>query len=483
MMDSFNQQDFNNFVIENNVIGFFETPITLKSGRVSNWYVNWRTPTTDALLLEKIAQFVITFTKKHGLTPTCFYGVPEGATKLGVITQYVWAKESGNRTVSMGRAKPKEHGAAKDRFFVGQPEGDVIVLEDVTTTGGSLLTTLKSLKEAGVNVIAAFGLTNRDEKRDNGTSVKEAVEELGIQYYALSNASELLPELITRTSPSNSIIDSVKRYFQRYGTSMLQLGGSHAQLTPEEQIAKQKVCLPLDGLHSLEDVSARIQELSPMVGMFKIGKELFTRFGPEVVKLVQKYGANMFLDLKYHDIPNTVKGAANAAAQLGVYMFNVHASGGLEMMQAAMQGAREGAAESGNPVPKVIAVTVLTSLNQENLTQHGITGTVENNVLRLAQLARQAGLDGIVCSAADVAAIKPHLPDDFMFITPGVKGPRTPAGSDQKRVATPGNAVKDGSSILVIGRAITAAEDKVQAAKEVLQDIVNTTSTPTFPTH
>ena len=481
-MDAFNQQEFNNFVIENNVIGFFETPITLKSGRVSNWYVNWRTPTTDALLLEKIAQFVIAFTKKHGLTPTCFYGVPEGATKLGVITQYIWAKKSGNTKLPMGRGKPKEHGAVKDRFFVGQPEGDVIVLEDVTTTGGSLLTTLKSLKEANINVIAAFGLTNRNEKRDDGTSVKEAVEELGVQYFSLSNASDLLPELIKQTSPDTSIVESVKRYFQRYGTELLRVEGSHVQLSPEELIAKQKVCLPLDGLYSLEDIKARIQELSPVVGMFKIGKELFTRFGPEVVKLVQNYGSNMFLDLKYHDIPNTVKGAANAAAQLGVYMFNVHASGGLEMMQAAVQGAREGAAESGNPVPKVIAVTVLTSLNQDNLHQHGITGTVESHVLQLAQLARQAGLDGIVCSAADVAGIKHHLPDDFMFITPGVKGPRTPAGNDQKRVATPGNAVKDGSTLLVIGRAITAAEDKVQAAKEVLQDIVNATSTPTFPT-
>ena len=249
------------------------------------------------------------------------------------------------------------------------------------------------------------------------------------------------------------------------------------QLTDKEQIAREKVCLPLDGLNSVEDVKNRIEELSPVVGLFKVGKESYTRFGPAIVELVHKFGAKVFLDLKYHDIPNTVKGAANAAAHLGVYMFNVHASGGSEMMKAAMEGATKGAEESGNAVPKIIAVTVLTSLDQEILNNElNVHTTVEKQVLNLAKITLDAGLDGIVCSAADLYAIQDKLPRDFMYVTPGIKGPNTEAGKDQKRVFTPGNAVKDGSSILVVGRTITGhktSEERINAGYEVLKDIAN----------
>ncbi|MCF7861352.1 orotidine-5'-phosphate decarboxylase [Candidatus Woesearchaeota archaeon] len=245
-------------------------------------------------------------------------------------------------------------------------------------------------------------------------------------------------------------------------------------------MARQRVCLPLDGLNSLDEIKALVEELSPYVGLFKIGKETFTRFGPQAVKLVQSYGSDVFLDLKYHDIPNTVKGAARAATQLGVYMFNVHASGGLDMMKAALQGVNEGMKEklsynhtnASMQRPKVIAVTVLTSLDTSILNEQlNINGSVEEQVLRLAKLTQKAGLDGIVCSGADLKHIKNQLPADFMFVTPGIKGPHTSAGSDQRRVFTPGNAISDGSSILVIGRAITGAEDRMRAAIEVLDDI------------
>jgi len=215
-----------------------------------------------------------------------------------------------------------------------------------------------------------------------------------------------------------------------------------------------------------------VEELSPVVGLFKIGKETFTRFGPEIVKIVQGYGADVFLDLKYHDIPNTVKGAAEAATKLGVYVFNVHASGGLEMMKAVMEGVKSGVEKYGVKAPKVIGVTVLTSIDEETLNNElRIPGKVEEQVLYLAQLAQKAGLDGIVCSAADLHAVKDKLPPDFMYVTPGIKGPNTAAGADQKRVFTPGNAVKDGSTILVIGRAITQAENRVQAGLDVLKDM------------
>ena len=247
------------------------------------------------------------------------------------------------------------------------------------------------------------------------------------------------------------------------------------QLTDKEQMARLKVCLPLDGLNSLQEIKKRVVELAPVVGLFKIGKESFTKFGPQAVELVHKYNAEVFLDLKYHDIPNTVKGAANAATQLKVYMFNVHASGGKEMLTAAKEGALKAASEYSLRMPKIIAVTVLTSIDQNILnTQVNIPGKVEEQVLSLAKLTNEAGLDGIVCSAADLYAVKDKLPDDFMYITPGIKGPNSQAGHDQKRVFTPANAVKDGSTILVVGRAITVhktAEERIQAGYEVLQDM------------
>ena len=245
------------------------------------------------------------------------------------------------------------------------------------------------------------------------------------------------------------------------------------ELTALEMRAREMVCLPLDGLHTLEAVEKLVHELSPFVGLFKVGKESYTRFGPEVVDLVKKLGAGVFLDLQYHDIPNTVKGAARSATELGVTIFNVHASGGAAMMAAAMQGVDEAAAPEA-PRPKVIAVTVLTSIDQEILNNEcGVPGQVEDQVLRLAKLTESAGLDGIVCSAADMHALKDEIRSDFMFVTPGIKGTTTPAGEDQKRVLSPGRAVAAGSSLLVVGRAITGAADRPAAAREVLQDIAN----------
>ena len=243
------------------------------------------------------------------------------------------------------------------------------------------------------------------------------------------------------------------------------------ELSRKEQAAREMVCLPLDGLNSIAEVKGRVEELSPFVGLFKVGKESFTRFGPEIVDLVKEYGSGVFLDLKYHDIPNTVKGAARAAAQLGVSMFNVHASGGLAMMQAAGQGVEE-ADLPGGEAPKIVAVTVLTSIDEEILNiECGVSGSVEGQVLRLAKLTEEADLDGIVCSAADLDALKGTLRPGFLFVTPGIKGTSTPAGEDQKRVLTPGRAVAAGSSMLVVGRAITGADDRKAAALEVLHDI------------
>ncbi|PIE35629.1 orotidine-5'-phosphate decarboxylase [candidate division KSB3 bacterium] len=245
------------------------------------------------------------------------------------------------------------------------------------------------------------------------------------------------------------------------------------KLTGKEQIARSKICLPLDNFYSFEEIKACIEELSPVVGLFKIGKELFTRFGPDVVTLIHDYGSEVFLDVKFHDIPNTVKGAAYAATQFGVYMFNVHASGGIAMMQASVEGAQAACRDHNLRMPNILGVTVLTSIDQPILnTEMRVPGSIEEQVLHLAKLSQQAGLNGIVCSAADLHAIRQELPLNFLYVTPGIKGPNTEAGSDQKRVFTPYNAIQAGSSILVVGRAITAASDRLAAGRDVLADIV-----------
>jgi orotidine-5'-phosphate decarboxylase len=242
-----------------------------------------------------------------------------------------------------------------------------------------------------------------------------------------------------------------------------------AALSEKELAARAKVCLPLDGLHTLEAVRERVEELSPFVGLFKIGKESFTRFGPAVVHEIHEGGGGVFLDLKYHDIPNTVRGAARAATELGVAMFNVHASGGVAMMAAARKGVEEAAPAVA---PKVIAVTVLTSIDQPILNDElRVPGALEAQVLHLAKRTEAAGLDGIVCSATDLHALRGELKPGFLFVTPGIKGTTTPAGADQKRVLSPGGAVAAGSSLLVVGRAITDAADRRVAAREILQDI------------
>ena len=241
-----------------------------------------------------------------------------------------------------------------------------------------------------------------------------------------------------------------------------------------EQLAKSKICLALDNLQETRDLECLLEEVLPVVGMLKIGKELFTRFGVDIVKIAQGFGLEIFLDLKFHDIPNTVKGAAYSATQLGVYMFNVHASGGLAMMQAAREGASAASQERGLRLPKIIAVTVLTSIDQQTMnTELRVPGTIDAQVLHLAKLAQQAGLDGIVCAASDVKAIRHELPPDFLYVTPGIQGPTSAAGSDQKRVYTPQAAIRDGASILVVGRAITAAPDRLAAGRAVLNDVLN----------
>ncbi|MFX1409893.1 MAG: hypothetical protein ACFFA6_06050 [Promethearchaeota archaeon] len=213
------KKEFNEFILKNNVIGFFEEPIRLKSNRLSYFYINWRNVSEDVFLIDKLTDYIISFIRYLNLKPDCFYGVPEGATKIGIITQYKWAKEqvnygSGAFILPMGRGNPKDHGDPKDRLFLGMPKGNIIIIEDVTTTGGSLITTIQNLKKNEVNIIAAIGITNRNELRDDGKSVEDAIREEGVKYYAMSNAVELIPQLKIKKDTAKHI----ERYFKKYGT-------------------------------------------------------------------------------------------------------------------------------------------------------------------------------------------------------------------------------------------------------------------------
>ena len=225
---SWDKNKFNSFIIENNIIGFFEKPLKLKSGRNSYWYVNWRNITEDTFLIDKLTDYLIDFVSSLELKPDCFYGVPEGATKLGIITQFKWAKVQSDYgqnvyKLVMGRAKPKEHGDPKDKYFLGIPNGKVIILEDVTTTGGSLLQTINNLKDIGINIIAAIGLTNRNELRDDGKSVEQIILDKNVKYYSMSNAIELLPKIYKKLKPGEFIAKNIENYFKKYGIDEIKL--------------------------------------------------------------------------------------------------------------------------------------------------------------------------------------------------------------------------------------------------------------------
>lgn len=202
------------------------------------------------------------------------------------------------------------------------------------------------------------------------------------------------------------------------------------------------------------DVLAFVERVDPSRCRVKIGKELFTACGPQLVRRIIDQDFEVFLDLKYHDIPNTVAGACRAAADLGVWMLNVHASGGLVMMEKA----REALQDFGDERPLLIAVTVLTSLAREDLLQIGVDANPEEQVSKLAFLTRQAGLDGVVCSAAETRLLRAQMPEDFCLVTPGIRRPED-ASNDQKRVVGPAEAIRNGSTYLVVGRPITQAAD------------------------
>jgi orotidine-5'-phosphate decarboxylase len=206
------------------------------------------------------------------------------------------------------------------------------------------------------------------------------------------------------------------------------------------------------------------------VGLFKVGSQLFTAEGPAVARRLAALGENVFLDLKFHDIPNTVRGAARESARTGASMLNVHASGGRKMMEAAVEGAREGSSDRNRPL--VLAVTVLTSLGSEDLAEVGLDLGAEAAAVRLACLAQRAGLDGVVASSREIAAIRRTCGPDFVVVSPGIR-PESALADDQTRIATPEQAIRAGADYLVVGRPVTAAVDPAAAADAIVGEMEN----------
>lgn len=230
------------------------------------------------------------------------------------------------------------------------------------------------------------------------------------------------------------------------------------------QFSMPRIIVALDYARA-EDALHLVTQLDPELCRLKVGKELFTAAGPQLVETLVERGYEVFLDLKFHDIPHTVEKACAAASRLGVWMLNVHASGGTEMMQAALSGITQGGQR-----PLLTAVTVLTSLDQGMLTRIGIQGTLADQVLRLATLAQQSGLDGVVCSAQEASMLRQQLGRDFCLVTPGIR-PLNASLDDQSRVVTPTQALAQGASYLVIGRPITRATRPLSALEAIQQEL------------
>ncbi|GLQ71731.1 orotidine-5'-phosphate decarboxylase [Vibrio penaeicida] len=228
----------------------------------------------------------------------------------------------------------------------------------------------------------------------------------------------------------------------------------------------QKIIVALD-YDKKADALAFVDKIDPSSCRLKVGKEMFTLFGPEFVRELHKRGFSVFLDLKFHDIPNTCSKAVRAAAELGVWMVNVHASGGERMMSAS----REILEPYGKDRPLLIGVTVLTSMEQSDLAGIGLDIAPQEQVVRLASLTKNAGLDGVVCSAQESSMLKSELGKDFKLVTPGIR-PAGAAIGDQKRIMTPVQAIEAGSDYLVIGRPITQALDPAKVLADINQSLV-----------
>ena len=233
---------------------------------------------------------------------------------------------------------------------------------------------------------------------------------------------------------------------------------------------KEKICLALD-VEDLDKAKKLVSDLTPYVGTFKVGLQLYCKYGNEIVDYIKQKNGNFFLDVKLMDIPNNVKHASESIVSRGANFFNVHALGGLEMMKGALAGAREASEKLGKKPPIILAVTMLTSISQEVLDNElEINKNVSDYAIHLARLAKEAGLTGVVASPLEVERIKKEVGSDFKVLCPGIR-PKWSATNDQKRIATPSDTIKKGADYIVLGRAVTAAENPIEAMKKIYDEL------------
>jgi orotidine-5'-phosphate decarboxylase len=244
---------------------------------------------------------------------------------------------------------------------------------------------------------------------------------------------------------------------------------SKLELVRKRGSMRDRLIVALD-VDSMEQAKTLVERLAGEVGMFKIGKQLFTHAGPQAVQLIKELGGEIFLDLKFHDIPNTVAKAAIEATRLGVKMFNVHASGSLEMMRTTVKEVERVCRREKVRRPIMLGVTVLTSLNQDDLQRLGVEHKVADQVVRLALLTKEAAMDGVVASPHEVADIRSACGPSFVIVTPGIR-PADGNRNDQQRVMTPADAVRAGVDYIVVGRPILEAQDPVVAARRIIGEM------------
>ncbi|MGM0508211.1 MAG: orotidine-5'-phosphate decarboxylase [Fusobacteriota bacterium] len=233
---------------------------------------------------------------------------------------------------------------------------------------------------------------------------------------------------------------------------------------------REKLVLALD-VPDFQKAKELVEELKDRVGVFKVGKELFTAEGPRIFDVIRENHGKIFADLKYHDIPNTVASAARVLTRQGVDMFNVHATGGFEMIKTTREAIEDEASKKGIKRPILLAVTVLTSLDKSDLDMLKISASnTQEYVLHLAKMAKKAGADGVVCSPKEIGIIKKELGEDFITLSPGIR-PKWAQVGDQKRIMTPKQAVQEGGDYIVIGRPIRNSEDRKEAADKILEEM------------
>jgi orotidine-5'-phosphate decarboxylase len=232
---------------------------------------------------------------------------------------------------------------------------------------------------------------------------------------------------------------------------------------------KEKIIFALDVDH-FSEAQRWVNLLKDHIGMFKVGKQLFTHAGPKVIDMIRKKNQKVFLDLKFHDIPNTVAKAGEEATKLEVAMFNLHALGGFEMMKKTVEASREAAKNLGIPRPLILAVTILTSMDESVMKEVGIQGPILEEVGRLAFLSMKAGIDGVVASPKEIGIIRERCGEKFLIVTPGIRLP-SEKKDDQKRTLSPKEAISNGADYLVIGRPIKEAKDPLEAVQKIIEDI------------